>query len=179
MVAASKRPRAPRRRAIAPAGRPRRRRPRPSSTSSRVVRLAADDRDRQHHRRLLGQLLRRDADQAARRPTSAAAAAPPPARRWSSSFARGTGLGVHAVDGSGLTRTNRASPLQVVACWRRCAKPAVGDEFIHDLALTGHEGTVADRMHGTAADGRCRTKTARSPGSATSPATASTATAGS
>jgi serine-type D-Ala-D-Ala carboxypeptidase/endopeptidase (penicillin-binding protein 4) len=36
---------------------------------------------------------------------------------------------------------------------------AVGDEFIQDLALTGHEGTVADRMHGTAAYGRCRTKT--------------------
>ena len=26
-------------------------------------------------------------------------------------------------------------------------------------AVAGHEGTVADRMHGTAADGRCRTKT--------------------
>ena len=35
----------------------------------------------------------------------------------------------------------------------------VGDEFIQDLALAGHEGTVADRMRGTAADGRCRTKT--------------------
>ena len=34
-----------------------------------------------------------------------------------------------------------------------------GDEFIQDLALAGHEGTVADRMHGTAAYGRCRTKT--------------------
>jgi len=36
---------------------------------------------------------------------------------------------------------------------------AVGDEFIQDLALTGHEGTVADRTEGTAAYGRCRTKT--------------------
>ena len=35
----------------------------------------------------------------------------------------------------------------------------IGDQFISDLALAGHEGTVADRMHGTAADGRCRTKT--------------------
>ena len=35
----------------------------------------------------------------------------------------------------------------------------VGDDFIDDLALAGHEGTVADRMQGTAADGRCRTKT--------------------
>ena len=35
----------------------------------------------------------------------------------------------------------------------------IGDEFIQDLALTGHTGTVADRTHGTAAYGRCRTKT--------------------
>ncbi len=35
----------------------------------------------------------------------------------------------------------------------------VGDEFIQDLALTGHEGTVDDRTEGTAAYGRCRTKT--------------------
>ena len=34
-----------------------------------------------------------------------------------------------------------------------------GEDFIQDLALAGHEGTVADRMHGTAAYGRCRTKT--------------------
>ena len=34
-----------------------------------------------------------------------------------------------------------------------------GEEFIQDLALTGREGTVADRMEGTAAYGRCRTKT--------------------
>jgi D-alanyl-D-alanine carboxypeptidase/D-alanyl-D-alanine-endopeptidase (penicillin-binding protein 4) len=34
-----------------------------------------------------------------------------------------------------------------------------GEEFIQDLALTGKEGTVAGRMDGTAAYGRCRTKT--------------------
>jgi D-alanyl-D-alanine carboxypeptidase/D-alanyl-D-alanine-endopeptidase (penicillin-binding protein 4) len=34
-----------------------------------------------------------------------------------------------------------------------------GEELIQDMALAGHEGTVADRMHGTAAYGRCRTKT--------------------
>jgi D-alanyl-D-alanine carboxypeptidase/D-alanyl-D-alanine-endopeptidase (penicillin-binding protein 4) len=36
---------------------------------------------------------------------------------------------------------------------------AVGEEFIQDLALTGHTGTVASRTEGTAAYGRCRTKT--------------------
>ena len=74
-------------------------------------------------------------------------------------FARGHESGVHAVDGSGLTRGNRASPAQVVGLLESMRRTSVGDEFIQDLALTGHEGTVADRMHGTAAYGRCRTKT--------------------
>ncbi len=74
-------------------------------------------------------------------------------------FARGHESGVHAVDGSGLTRSNRASPAAVVGLLKSMRNTTVGDEFIQDLALTGHEGTVADRMHGTAAYGRCRTKT--------------------
>jgi D-alanyl-D-alanine carboxypeptidase/D-alanyl-D-alanine-endopeptidase (penicillin-binding protein 4) len=75
------------------------------------------------------------------------------------SFARSHGSGVHAVDGSGLTRGNRASPAQVVGLLREMRDAPAGDEFIQDLALAGQEGTVADRMHGTAAAGRCRTKT--------------------
>jgi serine-type D-Ala-D-Ala carboxypeptidase/endopeptidase (penicillin-binding protein 4) len=75
------------------------------------------------------------------------------------SFARSNGSGVHAVDGSGLTRSNRASPRQVVNLLLAMRQDAAGDDFIQDLALAGHEGTVADRMHGTAAFGRCRTKT--------------------
>jgi serine-type D-Ala-D-Ala carboxypeptidase/endopeptidase (penicillin-binding protein 4) len=74
-------------------------------------------------------------------------------------FARGHGSAVHAVDGSGLTRGNRASPYSVVRLLQGMRSSAVGDEFIQDLALTGHEGTVADRTEGTAAYGRCRTKT--------------------
>jgi len=74
-------------------------------------------------------------------------------------FARGHESGVHPVDGSGLTRSNRASPAQVVGLLKSMRGTDVGDEFIQDLALTGQEGTVADRMHGTAAYGRCRTKT--------------------
>ena len=74
-------------------------------------------------------------------------------------FAHAHDSGVHAVDGSGLTRSNRASPFQIVHFLDAMRDTAVGDEFVHDLALAGHDGTVADRMHGTAADGRCRTKT--------------------
>lgn len=74
-------------------------------------------------------------------------------------FARSHDSGVHAVDGSGLTRGNRASPRQIVNLLLAMREDPVGEDFIGDLALAGHEGTVADRMHGTAAYGRCRTKT--------------------
>jgi serine-type D-Ala-D-Ala carboxypeptidase/endopeptidase (penicillin-binding protein 4) len=74
-------------------------------------------------------------------------------------FARAHGSGVHAVDGSGLTRSNRASPRQVVDLLLAMRDDPAGDDFIQDLALAGKEGTVDDRMHGTAAYGRCRTKT--------------------
>ena len=74
-------------------------------------------------------------------------------------FARSHGSGVHAVDGSGLTRSNRASPRQVVNLLLAMRQDPAGDAFVQDLALAGHEGTVDDRMQGTAAYGRCRTKT--------------------
>ncbi|HJX33344.1 MAG TPA: D-alanyl-D-alanine carboxypeptidase/D-alanyl-D-alanine-endopeptidase [Solirubrobacterales bacterium] len=74
-------------------------------------------------------------------------------------FARQHGSGVHAVDGSGLTRSGRASPSQVVGLLQSMRSMPVGEDFIGDLALAGREGTVASRMHGTPAEGRCRTKT--------------------
>ena len=74
-------------------------------------------------------------------------------------FARAHGSGVHAVDGSGLTRSNRASPRQVVNLLLAMRQDPAGEDFIQDLALAGKEGTVDDRMHGTAAYARCRTKT--------------------
>jgi D-alanyl-D-alanine carboxypeptidase/D-alanyl-D-alanine-endopeptidase (penicillin-binding protein 4) len=74
-------------------------------------------------------------------------------------FAAAHGSGVHAVDGSGLTRSNRASPQQVVNLLLAMRNEPAGDDFIQDLALAGKEGTVAERMHGTAAYGHCRTKT--------------------
>jgi len=74
-------------------------------------------------------------------------------------FARSNGSIVQAVDGSGLTRSNRASPREIVDLLLAMRQDPAGDEFIQDLALAGQEGTVDDRMHGTAAYGRCRTKT--------------------
>jgi D-alanyl-D-alanine carboxypeptidase/D-alanyl-D-alanine-endopeptidase (penicillin-binding protein 4) len=74
-------------------------------------------------------------------------------------FASSHNSGVHAVDGSGLTRSNHASPRQVVNLLLAMRQDPAGDDFIQDLALAGKEGTVDERMHGTAAYGRCRTKT--------------------
>ena len=74
-------------------------------------------------------------------------------------FARTHGSAVNAVDGSGLTRSNRASPREIVDLLLGMQEDAAGEEFIQDLAVTGLEGTVADRTEGTAAYGRCRTKT--------------------
>jgi len=74
-------------------------------------------------------------------------------------FARTYGSTVSAVDGSGLTRSNRSSPREIVDLLLGMQEDAAGEEFIQDLALTGQEGTVASRMEGTAAYGRCRTKT--------------------
>jgi D-alanyl-D-alanine carboxypeptidase/D-alanyl-D-alanine-endopeptidase (penicillin-binding protein 4) len=74
-------------------------------------------------------------------------------------YARAMGADIHQLDGSGLTRSNLASPDDVVKLLTGVQKSAIGDEFIQDLALSGKEGTTAGRMKGTAAYGRCRLKT--------------------
>lgn len=74
-------------------------------------------------------------------------------------FARSLGTSVQAVDGSGLTRTNTARPWDVVRLLASMHGNEAADEFIQGLPLTGVEGTVDERMEGTAAAGRCRTKT--------------------
>jgi D-alanyl-D-alanine carboxypeptidase/D-alanyl-D-alanine-endopeptidase (penicillin-binding protein 4) len=74
-------------------------------------------------------------------------------------FAHAHDSAVHAVDGSGLTRTNHASPAEVARFLQAMRSEEAGDEFIDSLAVAGRDGTVDDRMNGTAAEGRCRTKT--------------------
>jgi serine-type D-Ala-D-Ala carboxypeptidase/endopeptidase (penicillin-binding protein 4) len=74
-------------------------------------------------------------------------------------FVRGLGSGVHQVDGSGLTRSNRVTPAQVARLLVARRRTEAGPSFVNALPVAGREGTVADRMHGTAAEGRCRTKT--------------------
>lgn len=74
-------------------------------------------------------------------------------------FARRLGASARIVDGSGLSRRNRARPREVVdllaALTRRPQYPAVRAS----LPIAGRDGTLASRMEGEAAEGRCRAKT--------------------
>ncbi|WP_354701034.1 D-alanyl-D-alanine carboxypeptidase [Paraconexibacter sp. AEG42_29] len=63
------------------------------------------------------------------------------------------------VDGSGLSRKDKASPRQIVTFLKAMRESAVSEEFIGSLAVPGRIGTLAGRMRGTAADGRCQAKT--------------------
>ncbi len=74
-------------------------------------------------------------------------------------YAQSLGSDIQSVDGSGLTRGNEASPHEVVNLLLGVRKSEIGEDFIEDLALAGHEGTTAGRMKGTPAYGRCRLKT--------------------
>jgi D-alanyl-D-alanine carboxypeptidase/D-alanyl-D-alanine-endopeptidase (penicillin-binding protein 4) len=76
-------------------------------------------------------------------------------------FAKRVGTKVRARDGSGLSRRDRASPKQVGKLLVAMAKPRTeaADAFRDSLAVAGREGTLASRMRGTAAEGKCEAKT--------------------
>jgi D-alanyl-D-alanine carboxypeptidase/D-alanyl-D-alanine-endopeptidase (penicillin-binding protein 4) len=76
-------------------------------------------------------------------------------------FAKRVGTKLHAADGSGLSRGNKASPKQVGKLLAAMAKPSVeaSDAFRDSLAAAGREGTLSGRMRGTAAEGSCEAKT--------------------
>ena len=67
-------------------------------------------------------------------------------------------LGIHPtrVDGSGLSRLNRTSAKTVFVLLKALA---TSSPFNSSLAVAGRSGTIAGRMRGTAAEGRCRAKT--------------------
>ena len=69
------------------------------------------------------------------------------------------GAAVRPVDGSGLTVGNRSSAGDIVKLLNRGRKRAFGPAFVDSLAVAGRSGTLADRMRGSAAEGRCRAKT--------------------
>jgi D-alanyl-D-alanine carboxypeptidase/D-alanyl-D-alanine-endopeptidase (penicillin-binding protein 4) len=69
------------------------------------------------------------------------------------------GVAPRVVDGSGLSRSNRTTPRQVVRLLGRMATEAAGPAFEASLAVAGRNGTLVRRMRRTAARDRCRAKT--------------------
>jgi D-alanyl-D-alanine carboxypeptidase/D-alanyl-D-alanine-endopeptidase (penicillin-binding protein 4) len=63
------------------------------------------------------------------------------------------------VDGSGLARTNRTSPREVVQLLAGMDQSEVAAAFDQSLAVIGRNGTVYNRMRGTAAQDNCHAKT--------------------
>jgi serine-type D-Ala-D-Ala carboxypeptidase/endopeptidase (penicillin-binding protein 4) len=68
----------------------------------------------------------------------------------------GLGLRPRVADGSGLSRSNRTSPRQVVQLLTSMAEDPL---FRASLAVAGRSGTLADRMRSSPARGRCQGKT--------------------
>jgi D-alanyl-D-alanine carboxypeptidase/D-alanyl-D-alanine-endopeptidase (penicillin-binding protein 4) len=66
------------------------------------------------------------------------------------------GVGPSMVDGSGLSRSDRTSPQDVVTLLKTMDEEIA---FTGSLAIAGRNGTLEDRMRGTAAQDRCQAKT--------------------
>jgi len=76
------------------------------------------------------------------------------------SFARRAGSGVNLVNGSGLARSNTASPKNVANLLTHMrSEESEKAAFFDSLAIAGQTGTLSSRMRNTAAEGRCRAKT--------------------
>jgi serine-type D-Ala-D-Ala carboxypeptidase/endopeptidase (penicillin-binding protein 4) len=69
------------------------------------------------------------------------------------------GIHAHVVDGSGLSHVDATTPRQVVSLLADLAPSPLGTTLRNDLAIAGHTGTLAERMRGTPAAGRCQGKT--------------------
>jgi serine-type D-Ala-D-Ala carboxypeptidase/endopeptidase (penicillin-binding protein 4) len=82
--------------------------------------------------------------------------------RLAAGYARRLGSRARLVDGSGLSRGNRASPRQVVnllTAMDELDDTEFGDEYNDSLAVAGRDGTLATRMRGGVARYRCTGKT--------------------
>jgi len=74
-------------------------------------------------------------------------------------FARRLGAGAQLVDGSGLSRGNRASPYRVVRLLTAMAQRDEYGALFESLPIAGRDGTLYDRMRGGPAKGHCHAKT--------------------
>ncbi|MEA2306984.1 MAG: hypothetical protein QOH43_4264 [Solirubrobacteraceae bacterium] len=69
------------------------------------------------------------------------------------------GVSPQMADGSGLSRTDRTTPRQVVTLLRQVQDSTIAKAFEASLSVPGKVGTLRKRMRGTAAAGRCPAKT--------------------
>ena len=69
------------------------------------------------------------------------------------------GARTYAVDGSGLSRSNRTSPRAVVSLLTAMEEGELFEPYIASLPVAGRTGTLYDRMRRTAARDACRAKT--------------------
>jgi D-alanyl-D-alanine carboxypeptidase/D-alanyl-D-alanine-endopeptidase (penicillin-binding protein 4) len=74
-------------------------------------------------------------------------------------FARRVGSGARLVDGSGLSRGDRASPYRIVRLLRAMSTRDEYDALLDSLPIAGRDGTLVDRMRSGPARGRCHAKT--------------------
>jgi serine-type D-Ala-D-Ala carboxypeptidase/endopeptidase (penicillin-binding protein 4) len=79
--------------------------------------------------------------------------------RVAATFARRLGGRARLVDGSGLSRRNRASPYRVARLLLAMRRRDEFDAFFRSLAIAGRDGTLAPRMRRGPARRRCRGKT--------------------
>jgi D-alanyl-D-alanine carboxypeptidase/D-alanyl-D-alanine-endopeptidase (penicillin-binding protein 4) len=79
--------------------------------------------------------------------------------RSARAYARSLGARARVKDGSGIGRKNRASAEHVGKLLVAMLDEPAGDDFYESLPRAGIEGTLSNRMEGTAAEGRCRAKT--------------------
>ena len=79
--------------------------------------------------------------------------------RVATSFARAVGARPRLVDGSGLSRGNRASPFSIVRLLSAMYARDDFDPFVDSLPIAGQDGTLFDRMRRGPARFRCRGKT--------------------
>jgi D-alanyl-D-alanine carboxypeptidase/D-alanyl-D-alanine-endopeptidase (penicillin-binding protein 4) len=71
----------------------------------------------------------------------------------------GFGLQPQVADGSGLSRSDRTTPRQVVGLLQHMAGDEAGPAFETSLAVAGRNGTLVHRMRTSAARDRCHAKT--------------------
>ncbi len=98
-------------------------------------------------------LLKALADQAGGAGTTAGGA------RIAVAHARGLGVRATLADGSGLSRSDRASPQGVVRLLTAMYRSDDYDVFVDSLPIAGKDGTLFDRMRSGPARFRCRGKT--------------------